>query len=63
MVQRQGNQKKKDKENRRVERRNEKKRRAQTIREEKWIHEKNEREKIGYRICIYIYMYICERKR
>ena len=56
MVRRQGNQTKKDKAKRRGERRREKKKRAQTIREDKLIHEKNERE----RICIYIY--ICERK-
>ena len=45
MVRRQGNQTKKDKEMRRAERRREKKRRAQAIREEKLIHDKNEREK------------------
>ena len=53
MVRRQGNQTKKDKEKRRAERRSEKKRRAQTIREEKLIHDKNEREKRGY---AYIYV-------
>ena len=57
MVRRQGNQTKKDKEKRRAERRSEKKRRAQTIREEKWIHEKNEREKRRY-----AHIYIYERK-
>ena len=55
MVRRQGNQTKKDKEKRRAERRSEKKRRAQTSREENWIHEKNEREKRGYAY-MYIYM-------
>ena len=45
MFRRQGRQTKKDKEKRRAERRSENKRRAQTVREEKWIHEKNEREK------------------
>ena len=59
MVRRQGNQTKKDKEKRRGERRSEKKRRAQTMREDKWIHQKNERDE---RIRTYNYIYIYERK-
>ena len=48
-----GQSNKKNKDKRRAERRSEKKRRAQTIREDKLILDKNEREKI-----LYMYTYV-----